>query len=370
MEGRQSILDATEYILVALNNIKTIEDFFEYKQEIAKAINDIRNIAINLMKMKIDNFNDSNFDNNQENYNKLQTSDLSLKFNYENYLNGNQTQNLYQNDSMFNNYIQNNNQNIEENKANNNINISNKTNFDEINMNDNNNQRSNNFQNNNNLSYNKSIREQYNIYNNRLENNNNNFNQNIMNDYSKQNILNLNGEPRFNSKKDKLNIIADIIMKINSEDYYYEILTKLHGDDLTDKLMSSDVSNEFLESILNSINEIERSKKREEEIEEVPEIFPMENYKNHNRKNKNKNKKFKIKNNSFNEYNYNNNLNLKKTDSREYNEINVKKNGGKKVNSGSRKERPFINATCAYGNYFDPPLQKGGMSKLTSYKKK
>jgi hypothetical protein len=311
--------------------------------------------------MKIDNFNNSNFDNNQTNNNKLQTSDLSLKFNYDNYINGNQSQNLYQNDSMFNNYIQNINQNIEENK-NNNINILNKPNFDEIKMNDNNIQRNNNFQNNNNLSYNKSIRDQYNIYN-------KNLNQDIMNDYSKQNILNINSEPRFNSKKDKLSIIADIIMKINSEDYYYEILTKLHGDDLTDKLMSSDVSNEFLESVLNSINEIERSKKREEEFENEPKIFPtMEQYKNHNRKNKNK--KFNKKNNSFNEYNYKNNLNLKKTDSREYNEINFKKNGRKKINSGSRKEKPFINATCAYGNYFDPPLQKGGMSKLTSYKKK
>jgi len=368
MEGRQSILDATEYILVALNNIKTIEDFLEYKQEIAKAINDIRNIALNLMKMNIDNFNNSNYDNNQTNYNKLQTSDLSLKFNYDNYINGNQPQNFNQNDSIFNNYIQNsNNQNIEENKTNNNI-ISNKPNFGEIKMNDNNIQMNNNFQNNNNLSYNKSIREQYNIYNNR--NNNKNLNQNIMNDYVKQNILNLNHEPRFNNKKDKLSIIADIIMKINSEDYYYEILTKLHGDDLTDKLMSSDVSNEFLESVLNSINEIERSKKREEEIEEEPKIFPVEHYTNYNRKNKNKNKRFNIKNNSFNEYNYKNNLNLRKNDSREYNDINVKKNGRKKVNSSSRKEKPFINATCAYGNYFDPPLQKGGMSKLTSYKKK
>ena len=369
MEGIQSILDAAEYILVALNNIKTIEDFFEYKQEIAKAISDIRNIAIILMKMKIDNFDNSKFDNDQINYNKLQTSDLSLKFNYDNYLNGNQPQNLYQNDSMLNNYIQNNNQNNEENKTNNNINISNKQNFDEIKMNDNNFQKNNNFQNNNNLSYNKSIREQYNIYNNRLENNNNkNLNQDIMNDYSKQNNLNLNGEPRLNNKKDKLNIIADIIMKINSEDYYYEILTKLHGDDLTDKLMSSDVSNEFLESVLNSINEIERTKKRKEEFEDEPKIFPMEHYKNHNRKNNNR--KINKKNNSFNEYKYKNNLNLKKTESREYNEINFKKNGRKKINSGSRKEKPFINATCAYGNYFDPPLQKGGMSKLSSYKKK
>ena len=34
-----------------------------------------------------------------------------------------------------------------------------------------------------------------------------------------------------------------------------------------------------------------------------------------------------------------------------------------------RKEKPFINATSPYGNYFDAPLQKGGFSKLGAYKK-
>ena len=46
-------------------------------------------------------------------------------------------------------------------------------------------------------------------------------------------------------------------MKINSEDYFYEILTKLFGEDLTDKLMSSDVSDELLDAVQNSIKEID-----------------------------------------------------------------------------------------------------------------
>ena len=47
---------------------------------------------------------------------------------------------------------------------------------------------------------------------------------------------------------------------------------------------------------------------------------------------------------------------------------------GKKVktknsNNNLKKEKPFISATSAYGNYFDPSLQKGGISKLDDYKK-
>ena len=48
------------------------------------------------------------------------------------------------------------------------------------------------------------------------------------------------------------------------------------------------------------------------------------------------------------------------------NKKNIVKNNN---NNSSKKEKPFINATCAYGNYFDPPLQKGGISKLDIYKK-
>ena len=48
------------------------------------------------------------------------------------------------------------------------------------------------------------------------------------------------------------------------------------------------------------------------------------------------------------------------------------KNNKKKKKSGYnsvKKEKPFISTTSIYGNYFDPPLQKGGISKLDDYKK-
>ena len=50
MEEEQSILDATEYVLMALNNIKNFEEFIEYKEEITKAIYDIRNSITNINK--------------------------------------------------------------------------------------------------------------------------------------------------------------------------------------------------------------------------------------------------------------------------------------------------------------------------------
>ena len=34
MEEEKSILDATEYVLVALNNIKSFDDFNDYKEDI------------------------------------------------------------------------------------------------------------------------------------------------------------------------------------------------------------------------------------------------------------------------------------------------------------------------------------------------
>ena len=56
---------------------------------------------------------------------------------------------------------------------------------------------------------------------------------------------------------------------------------------------------------------------------------------------------------------------------------NLRKNGGtesgkkkgKNNNNSIKKEKPFISATSAYGNYFDSPLQKGGISKLNDFKK-
>ena len=159
-------------------------------------------------------------------------------------------------------------------------------------------------------------------------------------------------------KKDKFSKVADIIMKLNSEDYYYVILTKLFGKDLKDKLMSNEVSEDLLTAVTNSINEIESLKKKDdmknlEEMEELPRQFPSNeilgtnnNYINYNRRKEEKG-------------NYNN----------IYTEFNFVKNLRKSYNKSAMKEKPFISTTSIYGNYFDPPLQKGGISKLDDYKK-
>ena len=50
MENDQSILDATEYILMALNNISNYNEFLEYKQELIKAILDISKLITNSIR--------------------------------------------------------------------------------------------------------------------------------------------------------------------------------------------------------------------------------------------------------------------------------------------------------------------------------
>ena len=93
-----------------------------------------------------------------------------------------------------------------------------------------------------------------------------------------------------------------------------------------------------------------------EEIEDQPKRFPVEKFVNPNIK-----------------------QNINRTNNNNFQDNNSQKNlrkGGGSENSGkslkkssSKKEKPFISATSAYGNYFDPPLQKGGNSKLDNYKK-
>ena len=169
-------------------------------------------------------------------------------------------------------------------------------------------------------------------------------------------------------------------MKIKSEDYLYEILTKLFGYDLIDKLMSSDVPDELLDKIQYSIKQIEEVKRRDdlknrndknnkenvEEVEEVPIRFPIEHIVNPNIQ-KNKNKQNYCDYKDFNTIN--SKRNLKKNNSLDNIGRNIKKVGVKNNNNSSKKEKPFISATSIYGNYFDPPLQRGGNSKLDEYKK-
>ena len=285
MEEEKNIFDATEYILIALNTITNYDEFIEYKKEIEKAVNDIRNSLSNIKHIKHNNkYNKSS--KNKSNISSI----LGLKYNYDSYFT---------------------NGNIEP--------LNNNTNFKDEN-----------------IIFNKSIR--------------NNFKSNSMNKKTKKNNNQI--------KKDKFSKVADIIMKLNSEDYYYVILTKLFGKDLKDKLMSNEVSEDLLTAVTNSINEIESLKKKDdmknlEEMEELPRQFPSNeilgtnnNYINYNKRKEEKG-------------NYNN----------IYTEFNFVKNLRKSNNKSAMKEKPFISTTSIYGNYFDPPVQKGGISKLDDYKK-
>ena len=396
----KSILDATEYILLALNNIKNYDEFNEYKEEIEKAVYDIRNSITNIMnsnnisKPKINDQNKSNKNNTSI------SSMLGLKFNYDAYLNdfniNNYTQNSFNNTNGNFNYTKQTNTN-DENEVNNieeNLNDYNKNqkNLGLISLKNENINYDAHQNKEENAIYNKSIRNRFkgskknnsDVNMNEIKNEPNNKDKNRIinlkensNDLNK-NIatnININKNKNSNNKKDKLSLIADIIMKINSEDEFYEILTKLFGNDLTDKLMSSDVSDELLEAVQNSIKEIEELKKKDnlnekenqkkeeinqEEIEEEPRKFPVNEIMTGNIKDKN-NKKFnKEANNVYQEFDFK--KNLRKNDNIE----GKKKN---KINNNGKKEKPFISATSAYGNYFDPPLQKGGISKLDDYKK-
>ena len=411
MGDEKSILDATEYVLVALNNIKSYEDFNDYKEEIEKAVYDIRNSITNIINLKKNKNQNFNLNNNDNTSNKSSISSmLGLKFNYDAYLNDFNINNLNQNDFNikndnynFNNNIADNINNNEEEENKNNINeelneannINKQNNIGLISFKDENanfeNQNQKEINDENNVIYNKSIRSKFkkskNNINNIKKSNNKDIKINtkksekpidIDKNITENKITNVNKSSPLAYRKEKLSLIADIIMKINSEDYFYEILTKLFGNDLTDKLMSSDVSDELLEAVQNSIKEIEELKNKDnlneeqnnkneninqDELEEEPRKFPSNEIMGPNIKDKKIKKNNKeMTNGKYQEFDFK--KNLRKNENSE-----GKKPKGKNSNNNVKKEKPFISATSVYGNYFDPSLQKGGISKLDDYKK-
>ena len=339
MSEENNILDAVDYILISLNNIKNYNHFIEYKEEFIKALLDIKKYITNLMNNKNNLKNLNNIQENQSILDSTKDKDnasylssmLGLKFNYDPYFDENQLKNLTENEKSIKNY-----------------------NYIKINNN-----------NKNNISYNQSIRNKFMSYN---KNGQDNINRNS--DRVNQNNTFNNISPiKPKTNKEKLSLIADIVLKMNSEDYIYEILTKLYGEDLTDKLMSNTVSEELLESIQNSIIEIESINKKDpikknnenREKKIFDNKFNMK-YKN-NYKRSISSKKFNIdkkKNNIYKEFNFVKSLrkNGKKS--------NLENNDNKTIykKNKNKKEKPFINATNPYGKYFDTPLQNGGLSKL------
>ena len=371
MKNEHSILDAVEYILIALDNISNYNEFIEYKEEIRKAILDIKNSIINITNNNSNQINSKElqFEESYSNLNSNKNIDndsssflssmLGLKFNYEPYFNEKNIRSLTQNEPP---------------NLNNNSNLI-KNNF--INN-------SNDINNNNNISYYKSLRKNLKPYN-IINTNYNNFDYNNNQIYNKNENINNDNKDIINNRKikkrkNKINLITDIIMKINNEEYVYTILTKLYGEDLTDKLMSNNVDDDLLEAIQNSIKEIESLKQKNdfnnknnkkinktfnEDNEEKPKIFPLEKLMSTKHKNGLKKSNSTHKNNNKKNINVYKEFNFAKSLRKNGIKKNLKKNN--EINT-IEKEKPFINATSPYGNYFDAPLQKGGLSKLSACK--
>ena len=337
MEER--ILEAIEYITISLDDIKDFQDFIKYKPELMKAINDIKNIIQNKTQL---NKNET-IENAEAEKSKI-SSILGLQFDYDPLINEDDAK-------FFSEYDENN---------------INKTKYENSKIND--------FK--KNLKRNKRIKKAENA-------------QNKIRKYLDE-----------NNQKQKIDLIADIIMKINSKDYLYKILSKLFGDDLSDKLLSNQISDELLDSVQNAIFEIEKINEKYKKInninEKIEKLYQEKQgiMKNVSTKNENENIKINYKygeeqNDFFYRPNhYKTNIKNKFKYSEPYQEFNFKKSLrnqtpktfykirerdnsidqskilSKNKRSNSRTKKPFISATCNYGKYFDEPLQNGGESKL------
>ena len=375
MEER--IIEATEYLLMAINDIKNFQDFINYKQELIKAINDIKNSYLHKIEI-----NDSD-----ENDKKSKISSiLGLQFDYDSLLD--------EKDVKFFSEYENKNKkvkNIINSYLNTTGNINDKYNPQKMNMN-NNIKSSVVFRNKNGLCNPKTY--------NKKSNRSKMFNTQHFPSNPKIKI-----EKYFEEKKqkDKIDKIAEIILKMKNEDYIYDIIEKLFGNDVTDKLLSKNASDELVDQVQNALKEIEKFQKNEKDKKYNIKKMNKINLKKRNTKDLNINcvKSDKLKNmvvkpkrfKSSNKYKYSEpyqEFNFKKslryqtpnnyykiTNTSMNNEKSNSKNkdskyNTKRMNSPKAKtyyQKPFISATCGYGKYFDEPLQKGGISKLDSLNK-
>ena len=386
MEER--ILEAIEYITISLDDIKDFQDFIKYKPELMKAINDIKNIIQNKTQL---NKNET-IENAEAEKSKI-SSILGLQFDYDPLINEDDAK-------FFSEYDENNNdkkiKNIYGNKTKNKIvlkkivheNKKSLYNPDTI------------------LNCTESLRNK-NIFLNKTKYENskiNDFKKNLKRNIRIKKAENAQNKIRKyldeNNQKQKIDLIADIIMKINSKDYLYKILSKLFGDDLSDKLLSNQISDELLDSVQNAIFEIEKINEKYKKInninEKIEKLYQEKQgiMKNVSTKNENENIKINYKygeeqNDFFYRPNhYKINIKNKFKYSEPYQEFNFKKSLrnqtpktfykirardnsidqskilSKNKRSNSRTKKPFISATCNYGKYFDEPLQNGGESKL------
>lgn len=364
MEER--ILEAVEYITISLDDIKDYGDFIKYKPELMKAIEDIKNIVQKQKQNKKQMTENETIENGEAERSKI-SSILGLQFDYDPLINEEDAK-------FFSEYDEKN-----KGKKIKNVNINNKKNLlnnpETI------------------LNCTESLRNKDQLIN-------------------KEKKINIYFEEK--KQKEKIDLITDIVIKINNKDYLYKILTKLFGDDLSDKLLTNQVSDEFLESIQNAIFEIEKINEKYKKInninEKIDKLYkeklgiPKNKIRNEEKKEINVNYKYSDeqknffyrpkmnKSNCYHKFKYSEpyqEFNFKKSlrnqtpksfykvktrdSSINQSKINYSKN--KRSNSNSKlietpkgimqNKRPFISATCTYGKYFDEPLQNGGESKLS-----
>ena len=365
MEER--IIEATEYLLMALNDIKDYKDFINYKTEMIIAINDIIKI--------IRNYKNIDYIKNNDKNSKI-SSILGLQFNYDSLINENDAK-------FFSDYEE------KYNKVKNKINSYFKNSVDTHIMKDKYNENEK-MTPDEALNYTESLR------------NKNKLSQ--IKEKNKNKCVIENLKKRKKGKKD----IESIIKKMNNNDYIYDILIKIFGYNIKDKLLSNKVNDSLIEDVQNAIIEIEKkfknnNKNSNKNIKEKVEKLYKEKFDNSqintnkindleksninnymsndlNKKNK-KLKRYKSFNNYkiFEQYqefnNFKNKYRNKSPNNFYINKYNT--NFNEQVNKNNLIEdkfkinkkrgypkKPFINATCGYGKYFDEGLQKGGVSKL------
>ena len=384
----KKILQATEYLLLALNQIKNFQDFINYKQELIKAINDIKD------SVQIKN---NGSDSNENKIISKISSNLGLKYDYNSIMpnteerdgaktDHNELKDIMKSYSKINNMA-----------------------FYSINPNENENEEI--IHNSETILYNpdkvlnctESLRSKLS----RIKYDKLYATKKIRNRFRNKNRIKKYFEEI--RQKEKIDTIAEIIMKINKEKYIHDILIKLFGNNISDKLLYNRVSDEFINEVQNAIIEIEQLKKErnrnnenEKETENIIEkantiqkkkyqipILKRSNtkkdlnincYKSYDKKVMNlkpkrfQSNKFKYSE-PYQEFNFKDSLRNKSPNGKNSNNsINNESDIKRKLRSSknlmnssigiSNNQKPFINATCGYGKYFDEPLQKGGVSKL------
>jgi len=210
--------------------------------------------------------------------------------------------------------------------------------------------------------------------------------------------------PKENRKKGSR--VADIIMKIYSNDILKDIIIKIYSEKIFDKLISTKVDINLIENMEKTIEEICRIEKEEiqklDEGKRIEENLTENNFNininnnknnyypiklNNNNKNKSKNKNImKVRPSSNNirhlKINELNNEFIKKYPKTSktilgYDKLTIDQNKSlrnslhKSQNLSEKRKinKIFNNYTSNFGRYFDPSLQNGGESKLNNISK-